>query len=93
MIDYLENTISDEQLVEMVVDKHRFKDEGKTFHIGIIDYLQEYNTFKSFERCSKILYYWNFVRLQKRGSGWGALRLKWFRLRGFETALRDLKNY
>ena len=57
MIDYLENTISDEQLVEMVVDKHRFKDEGKTFHIGIIDYLQEYNTFKSFERCSKILYY------------------------------------
>ena len=41
----------------MVSDKHKFKDDGKTFHIGIIDYLQEYNTFKSLERCSKILYY------------------------------------
>ena len=41
----------------MVSDKHKFKDDGKTFHLGIIDYLQEYNTFKSFERCSKILYY------------------------------------
>ena len=41
----------------MLAGKHRFKDDGKIFHIGIIDYLQEYNTFKSFERCSKIIYY------------------------------------
>ena len=43
--------------MEMLAGKHRFKDDGKIFHIGIIDYLQEYNTAKSFERCSKILYY------------------------------------
>ena len=39
ILDYLEETISDEQLMEMLAGKHRFKDEGKIFHIGIIDYL------------------------------------------------------
>ena len=57
VLSYLEEAISEEMLQEMLAGKHRFKDDGKIFHIGIIDYLQGYNTTKKIERCSKVLFY------------------------------------
>ena len=41
--------------MDMLASKHRFKDDGKIFHIGIIDYLQEYNTLKKIERNTKVV--------------------------------------
>ena len=43
--------------MDMLAGKHRFKDDRKILHIGIIDYLQGYNCAKKVERVSKTLMY------------------------------------
>ena len=37
--------------MELMAEKHFYRDDGKIFHIAIIDYLQEYNCKKRAERC------------------------------------------
>ena len=45
--------MTDDELMELLVGKHRINDKGKLLHIGIIDYLQTYTTFKKTERLWK----------------------------------------
>ena len=45
--------MTDDELMELLIGKHRFNDRGKLLHIGIIDYLQTYTTFKKTERLWK----------------------------------------
>ena len=42
--------ITDERLLEIMAEKHLYRDDGKIFHIAIIDYLQEYNCKKKAEK-------------------------------------------
>ena len=41
--------VSDEELLEIMASKHRFEDDGKIFHIAILDYLQDWNCEKKGE--------------------------------------------
>ena len=43
--------IPEEKFLDILAAKHRFQDEGKVFHISIIDYLQSYNCKKKIERA------------------------------------------
>ena len=45
--------LTDDELMEILVGKHRFIDQGKLLHIGIIDFLATYNTKKRLERWGK----------------------------------------
>ena len=42
--------ISDEEFALLRAGNHRYADNGKIFHMAIIDYLQEYNCLKRCER-------------------------------------------
>lgn len=42
--------IPEEQFLDILASRHRFQDEGKIFHMSIIDYLQSYNCKKKLER-------------------------------------------
>ena len=44
------NMITDEEFAMLRAGNHRYEDEGKIFHMAVIDYLQEYNQLKRFER-------------------------------------------
>ena len=43
----------DQNILEMLADKHRFQDVGKIVHIGIIDYLTSYTCMKKTEQKLK----------------------------------------
>lgn len=45
------NSITDEEFAILRQGNHRYEDEGKIFHMAIIDYLQKYNCTKKCERC------------------------------------------
>lgn len=47
---YLEN-ITEEEFAQLRSGNHRYEDDGKIYHMAIIDYLQDYNCLKSTERC------------------------------------------
>ncbi len=49
------NTMTDDELIEMLVDKHRFQDDGKILHVAIIDYLTRYTNIKKVEKYGKAL--------------------------------------
>ena len=42
--------IPEDRYLEILASKHQFEDDGKIFHLSIIDYLQSYNTKKKLER-------------------------------------------
>ena len=42
--------ISDAEFAQLRSGNHRYQDDGKIFHMAIIDYLQQYNTVKKIER-------------------------------------------
>lgn len=44
------NQITDEEFAKLRAGNHRYEDEGKIFHMAVIDYLQEYNWLKRCER-------------------------------------------
>ena len=48
-----QKNISDEDVMNILASKHRFKDKGKVFHIAIIDYLQSWNCNKKGETFAK----------------------------------------
>ena len=50
-----EEKTEDDDLFEILAGKHRFQDCGKILHIGIIDYLTQYNFAKKVERWGKTL--------------------------------------
>ena len=45
----------EQNILEMLADKHRFQDVGKIVHIGIIDYLTSYTCMKKTEQKLKSL--------------------------------------
>lgn len=47
------NEITDEDVMEHLASKHRFKDNSKVFHMAIIDYLQDWNANKKMELIAK----------------------------------------
>ena len=47
----LAQTITNEEFAKLRAGNHRYEDEGKIFHMAVIDYLQEYNLLKSCERA------------------------------------------
>ena len=42
--------ITDEEFAKLRAGNHRYEDEGKIFHMAVIDYLQEFNCLKCCER-------------------------------------------
>ena len=49
--------IPEERYLEILASKHKFEDDGKIFHLSIIDYLQSYNYKKKLERSFLPYYY------------------------------------
>ena len=47
--------LTEEEVLEMLADKHRFQDVGKIVHIGIIDFLTSYTCAKKIEKSAKKL--------------------------------------
>ena len=45
--------LTEEEVLEMLADKHRFQDVGKIVHIGIIDFLTSYTCAKKVEKSAK----------------------------------------
>ena len=45
--------LTEEEVLEMLADKHRFQDVGKIVHIGIIDFLTSYTCAKKVEKTAK----------------------------------------
>ena len=45
--------LTEEEVLEMLADKHRFQDVGKIVHIGIIDFLTSYTCAKKVEKTVK----------------------------------------
>ena len=43
--------MKEEEFAQLRMGNHRYEDEGKIYHMAIIDYLQEYNYLKKAERC------------------------------------------
>ena len=48
--------VTDEELLEIMASKHRYEDDGKIFHIAIIDYLQDWNCSKKAETMFKPIF-------------------------------------
>jgi len=48
-----DKALTDDELLDILVSKHRFQDHGKVIHVAIIDFLTQFTTFKKLELCAK----------------------------------------